>query len=67
LLYLILSIFLIPQSTILGASYHLLSILQQLRSTTTTLYPSFLIEAARHGPAVGVIPVLIPLNPYFNK
>jgi hypothetical protein len=58
---------LIPQRTILGASYHLLSMLQQLKSTTTTLYPSFLMEAARQGPAVGVIPVLIPLNPYFKR
>jgi len=25
------------------------------------------MEAAKHGPAVGVMPVLIPLNPYLSK
>jgi len=33
---------------------------QQLNMTTQTLYPLCFTLAAKHGPAVGVIPVFIP-------
>ena len=60
LLYFMRSIFLVPHKTIFGTSNHLLSMLQQLSTTTNTWWLLCMVEAARHGPAVPVIPVFIP-------
>jgi len=40
---------------------------QHESTTTTTDKPSFVIEAARQGPADGVIPVLIPSYPSLSS
>jgi hypothetical protein len=52
------------QSINLGTSVHLYSIDLELRITADNLNPSFLIVAAKQGPAVGVIPVFNPLYPH---
>lgn len=59
------------QFTRLLAYYHR-AYIESLLSNTTKNYnyfPAifFFTDAAKHGPALGVIPVLIPLHPYFNN
>jgi hypothetical protein len=47
----------------LGTSTHLLSIVLVFITTTIKCKLSFSNDAAKHGPAAGVTPVLRPLNP----
>ena len=41
--------------------------LEQFSRTIVSLEPPFSIDAARHGPAESVTPVLIPSNPFVNS
>ena len=62
LLYLRKAIFFKPQLNSFGTSYHLDSKLQHCKSIMQQLSSPLLIDAAKHGPAAGVTPVLMPVQ-----
>ena len=65
LLYFIFFNLFAPHSTILGTSSHLEFIVAHANTTMHILYPFYLNEAARQGPAAHVIPVFIPVHAGF--